>query len=305
MANFNPPFSDNADFRYPTTDERNNGFDCGPADRELFNGLYHRIEAELGNVITGAGLVGTDSDLTQLMQAIQAMIDASTGGAETENYLLMSQARARLPIYPEILTTDGTITVISPAAATVRVPGGIQFMHRGIFPITTAQTDFTTEASNTYHIRWTVADGLVFKKLSDVAYNPSGLSETNAAFDSRYDDMLIARVITNSANVPTITNLRNKQELIAFGEEQDPRGDLTPTQYQDNTRPSQITKYTAVPINFARTPIAFMTAINDLSVQDTPHAGERNMGARALSRYQVAVWGQGDMELWIGWGARA
>ncbi len=244
--------------------------------------------------------------MTQLLQAIQFLIDAATGGGATENYLLMTQARARLPIFPEISTSDGTMTLTAPTTGTIRVPGGVTFMHRGIFPVTTTQTDFATEASNTYHVRWNTTDGLVIKRLSDTTYNPSSLSETNASFDSRYDDMLIARVITNSSNVATITNLINKQDIRAAGEEFAPKGSLGDYAYQDGVRPSQISQYTAVNINFARTPVAVMTAANDMAINIVGDlVKELNIGVRALNRYQVAVWGQGDYDMWIGWAARS
>lgn len=312
MANFSPPFSNGADFRYPTSDERQNGHDCGPADRELFNGLQHRVEAEIGNVIEGAGLVPTDSDLTQLMQAIQAMIDAATGGGATENYLLMTQARTRLPIFPEIQSADGSITVTAPAEATVRVPGGVTFMHRGIFPITTAQTDFTTEANKTYHIRYIVGEGegtgLVIKSLTDPVYNPSSLNEGNPIFDSSYDNMLIARVITNAANTPTITNLINKHVMKATGEEVGAMGSLTPKQHENDVRPSMITQGTRVNLNFARTPLAMLTALNDVYVfgpSGPAVSDERSIGVRPLNRYQILVWGQGDTDIWTGWAVLA
>lgn len=306
MANFTPPFGTSGDTRFPTSDERANGFFCGPADRELFNGLLQRLEAEMGNVMNAAGLTQTDADMTQLLQAINFLIEAATGGGATENYLLMTQARARLPIFPEIQTTDGTMTLTAPATGTVRVPGGVTFLHRGIFPVTTAQTDFTTEANNTYHVRWNAADGLVFKRLADATYNPSSLSEAHSSFDSKYDDMIIARVITNSANVATITNLINKNDIRIAGEEISAFGSLSAGQHQDGVRPSQTSQYTAVNINFARTPMVYLTAINDLMTRDNPQlSGEVNVGARPLNRYQVAVWGQGDIDIWTGWAARA
>lgn len=287
MANFSPPFSENADKRYPTTDERNNGFECGPADRELFNGLYHRLESEIGAVITAAGLTQTDSDLTQLLQAIQNLIDSATGGGETENYLLVTQARARLPIYPEILTAGGTITCTVPEAGKVRVPGGVSFMHRGIFPLVTAQTDFTTEASNTYHIRWNPVDGLVIKRLSDVAYNPSGLSESNAFFDSTYDDMLIARIVTNSSNVASISNLSNKQRLVyTFSRDYllYPPGSLS-------TPATNAAAYEPISYNLARTPFFLLGSVetSGLLAATGKDAEEWNISAQSLTRYGATM----------------
>lgn len=305
MAKFDPPFSNSADFRFPTNDEQNQGFPCGPADREMFNGLFHRIEAEIGEVISYAGLTGDNADLTQLRQAIVDLIDAATGGGDPTIYLLMAQARARLPIYPEVLNTDGKIVVTSPATGTVRLPGGVSFQHRGIWPVTTVQTDFETVASKTYHLRWNPTDGFTLKDLSNAVYNPGALAEIDRSFDSGYDDMLIARIITNSSNLATITNLSNKPELWAQGEEVGAMGGLTQDIIEDNIRPSQITKYQAVDINFARTPIAYLTAVNDVNTANTPGLNvEKNLGVRALSRYRVAVWAQGDRDMWVGWAAR-
>ena len=209
MANFNIPFGRDAERRVPTSDERQNGFPCGDLSQALFNGLFHRIESELGEVISGAGLTPTDTDFTQLRQAIQALIDASIGSGDTENFLLLSQASSRLPIFPEMLTSDGRINVTSPATGTIRLPGGISFMHRGISPLVTVQTDFVTTVNNIYHLRWSVSDGFQLRSLNDNSYNPAGLPETHQVFDTTYDDMLISRVITNSSNVATITNLAN------------------------------------------------------------------------------------------------
>lgn len=206
--------------RFASTTENQQGFPCGPADQSLFNGMFYRIEAELGHVIDYAGITGTDTDLTQLRQAIQAIILASLAGLEdtggeidTSQFLLIGQARVRLPIYPEIMNTAGVMGIISPAPGTIRVPAGVTFQHRGIFPINTVQVDLPTVASKTYHLRWNPTDGFTLRDLADVGYNPTVASETSATFDTQYDDMLVARVITNGANIATITNLINKPDL--------------------------------------------------------------------------------------------
>lgn len=214
MANFNPPFSTLADKRVPTSDERQNGFPCGPADQQLFNGMFHRIEAEIGAVIDQAGITQTDERHTLLREAIEALINAATGGGDPAQYLLINQARARLPIYPDVQNVDGRIVPTMPVAGTIRLPGGVNFLHRGIFPVTTAQTDFATTASKIYHLRWTPADGFQLKDLADPVYNPGGLAETDVSFDTGYDNMLIARVVTNSGNVATITALRNNDRIL-------------------------------------------------------------------------------------------
>lgn len=174
---------------------------------------FEHPQRELVHLIEHSGQTPDAADLQQVRKAIDTLIAAATGGGDTAQFVTFAQARARLPIFPEIVSADGRINVTSPAAGTVRVPSGVQFMHRGIYPVTTAETDFATVASKTYHLRWHPTDGLALKDLADAGYNPSVLAEGNTGFDTSYDDMLIARVVTNSSNVATITNLANRDRL--------------------------------------------------------------------------------------------
>lgn len=288
MANFNPPFSNTGDRRNPTSDERQNGFGCGPADRELFNGLYHRLESEIGEVITFAGIDMTDDRNTQLREAIVALIDAATGGGDPSQFVLMAQARGRLPIFPEVQSADGRITVIPNGTGSIRLPGGVTLLHRGIFPIVTAQTDFATTASRNYHLRWNPTDGFQLKNLADTAYNPGALAESNIAFDSTYDDVLLARVVTNSANVATITNLANKASLsfaqnlgrvtnnIIFDDVSTPYGNFTARRLNNTFN-----------YNFARTPV--ITSINAMLGTISPGVYPRGLHGAANAVYNKSV----------------
>jgi hypothetical protein len=218
MADFDPPFSSvGGANRSPTTDEQADGFSCGSADLTLFNRLFGRIEAELKAIQDEGGVAGTEEDDTTVLQAIQAMIAAATGGGDTSQFVLFSQAQARLPIFPEVTTNNGVIAVTSPGTGQARVPANAVILHRGIRTYTTVQVDFNTEVSKTYHLRWSPTGGangtFVLKDIADVSYNPTVAIESNSAFDSNYDDVLIARIITNSSNVLTITNLANKARL--------------------------------------------------------------------------------------------
>lgn len=214
MSDFSTAFGQNGERRLPDGTEREQGFLCGPADRTLFNGLFHRIESELGDLISYAGLVGSDGDLTQVRKAILALIDAATGGGDTSAYLLLSQARSRLPFFPDVQTVSGHFGVISPATGQARIPAGTTFLYRGIDPIVTELQDFATDPSKIYHLRWNPVDEFVLKDLSSLVYNPSGLNEANEVFDTTFDDMLVARITTNSSNSLTITNLKNKDRLF-------------------------------------------------------------------------------------------
>lgn len=249
MAKFDPPFSVTGPRRSPTLDEAANGFPCGAADQTLFNGMFHRLEAELGNLLLFTGLTPTDTDMSQVRQAIQAMISAATGGGDTSQFLLMTQARARLPIFAEWQTGDGTVNITSPANGIVRLPGGIDLIHRGIYTVTTEQTDFNTAVSKTYHLRWNPTDGFTLKDLANLTYNPTSAAETDAGFDSRYDDVLVARIVTNAGNVPTITNLVNKHSLHAIGV-----ASKSMTRTTSNVTGGFAVDMDNIPLNWARTP---------------------------------------------------
>ncbi|MBU1313602.1 MAG: hypothetical protein KJ947_11560 [Alphaproteobacteria bacterium] len=243
-------------------------------------------QREIVTVIKNAGLTPIKTDPTQLDQAIDLKIAAATGGGGDENYVLMTQARVRLPIFPEVETADGKLPVYSPANGSIRIPAGYYFVHRGIYQVTTVEQDFSTVANKTYHLRWSPGDGFALKDVADPAYNAGALPETHAAFDTVFDDMLVSRVVTNASNVATVTNLVNKDRL-AFTDEVS--FSAASYAWQENTPPSGITSGLARDINFARTPMAALSGGNDLPFNN--NAGgtimECNMGVRVISRYRL------------------
>jgi hypothetical protein len=152
-------------------------------------------QREIVAVIASAGIVPSAGDTTQLLQALQYYF-------------------AQLPIYPEILTSNGRIGAFSPATGVVRVPAGIAWVMRGATRYTSVLTDLATLPSKTYHLRWDKANGFRLRSMADGSYNPGGLnSEDDPAYDSTYDDMLLAKVTTTSGNVVTVTNLTNRASL--------------------------------------------------------------------------------------------
>lgn len=219
MADFDPPFASVGGVnRPPTTGEQSDGFACGPLDLTLWNRLIGRIEAELKAIQDAGGIAGSEGDDTTVLQAIQELISIATGGGDVSTYVTFPLAQARLPIFPEVTTNNGVIVVTDLGTGNIRIPASAVILHRGIRTYTTVQTDLATVLSKTYHLRFQVAGGVgtfVLKDLADLGYNPTVAAESNAAFDSTYDDMLVARIVTNSSNVPTITNLTNKARLDA------------------------------------------------------------------------------------------
>jgi hypothetical protein len=148
-----------------------------------------------------------------VLQAIQVIIGAAVGDTDLADLISFTQAQARLPIFPEVQTSDNKITVTAPATGTIRIPASVSILHRGIKIYSTALEDIATSPSKVYHLRWNPTDGFSLNDLADVAYNPTVAAETNAAFDSTYDNMLVSRIVTNVSNVATITNLANAAQL--------------------------------------------------------------------------------------------
>lgn len=199
--------------RLPNATEEVQGFPTGDADIDLFNGLFNGIMSEIRNVITAGGVTPTDGSTAQLLAGINGLIAAATGVGDTSQFLLMSQAAARLPIWPMVHTDDYTFNITSPGVGQARLPADVDFTHRGVVNYTTVETDFTLYPSRTYHVRWNPTDGWQALDLADVAYNPSSDAESVEAFDTTFDDMLVARLVTNALNEVTVTNLANNYRM--------------------------------------------------------------------------------------------
>lgn len=178
-------------------------------------------QREIVAVLVAAGMTPDGDRVDQLNEAIDLKIDLATGGGSNPLDDLLTLLRARLPVFPEILTADGRFNLSVPSTGTIRIPAGIQFQHRGVFPITTAQQDFATAANKVYHLRYrfTGTPGWSLVDVQNSTYNPTSLPEADATFDSKLDDMLSHRVVTDAGNVATITPLINLP-VLSFSENQ-------------------------------------------------------------------------------------
>jgi hypothetical protein len=142
---------------------------------------------------------------------------SSGGGGDGEGDVTQWQ---RLPIFPEIETSTGKLGITDNANGTITVQASQNVLWRGWDRVSTdtfssgART-LTHLANKTYHLRYVRSTGFVLKDLSDSGYNAGALTDANAAFDTIYDDMLVARVVTNGSNVPTIKPLVNRNRLKA------------------------------------------------------------------------------------------
>lgn len=179
-------------------------------------------QREIQTVIVAAGMTPDENNVGQLNEAIDQKISLATGGGPSPVDDLLALLRARLQIFPEIRNAGGIFSLSQPTGSSVRIPAGIEILHRGVFPITTAQQDFSHVANKTYHLRYrfTGTPGWSLVDVADTGYNPGGaLPEGNVAFDSSYDDMITHRVVTDAGNVATITPLVNlpvlsRQQII-------------------------------------------------------------------------------------------
>lgn len=281
---FDPAFANlSADRRPPTAGEIDNGFPCGPLDIQLWNWLFWMITAELQEVVTFGGITPDNASTTTLRRAIEALIAAATGGGDTSQFLLVSQARARLPIFPDVQTALGTFGVFSPAPGTIRIPAAVNFSHRGIYPLVTTLTDIASNISKTYHLRYNFTTAVwALKDLADTAvYNPAASAEDDPKFDSTYDDMLVARVITNASNVATIVELSNRATLRKVLQQS-----VTPVH---NVNHAWVSDF-SIPINWARTPsMCLGKASIAATATGTPSAhlqgGANHFLAEAWTRY--------------------
>jgi len=164
--------------------------------------------AQLRRAIRGMGVTENNADDDMLLKAIQAAVNGC---------ITIAQGRL-LPIYPHI---SGSFLTPTAGGGQVVVPAGGVFLHRGVFTISTdsyltAARTFNTAANKTYHLRWRWNNAAPAFSLNDLAsgtYNPGVLQETDTSFDSDFDDMLIAKIVTNGSNVATITPLANKTSL--------------------------------------------------------------------------------------------
>jgi hypothetical protein len=214
----------------------------------------------------------------------------------------------RLPIFPEIETANGTLAIVDNGNGTLTVSASQNILWRGWDRVSTdslsagART-VAIQANKTYHLRWVRGGAsIVLKDLADIAYNPAAAAETGNGFDSSYDDMLIARVVTNGSNVATVVPLRNRNRLALTA-------DVVSTNPSDllvNGASGDV----ALTYNWARTPTTLAltqmrsfyegsgTAAlldSDFIIQSTPGAINALNYGTATSRYGVFARFMNDM----------
>lgn len=251
------------------------------------------IYTEFGAPLSGGEIV--KGVLTQLIY------DGSLNGGTGAFKLKPWGARYRnLPIFPEITASNNVFTFAT-STGQIIIDTGLSFIHRGWTLIKTSSFSsgdrtFATAINKTYHLRWhapgtgdatdiaTYPNGRFrLNDLADSGYNPGAAAETSSTFDSTYDDMLIARVVTDGSNVLTVTALANKATLTA----QASLASQTPT-----TGPSAAQAYDyspSVTLNWSRAPkimsVEGMITGNAISVEG--YSGW--VSSRSATRYAMTA----------------
>ncbi|WP_179292269.1 hypothetical protein [Vibrio coralliilyticus] len=150
---------------------------------------------------------------------------------------LSHSGNLKLPIYPEV-KTDGNVVGLNLIGTELTVYNNpVYFYGWQLHRINPTGIKFTVDLSKTYHLRFSIQSGLKLKDVTDATYNPSSKAETDASFDSTYDDMLLAKIESG-----TLTPLINKPELYAETQ-------MTGTN-TNPVHPARLFTY-----NWARTPI--------------------------------------------------
>lgn len=124
----------------------------------------------------------------------------------------LDQALNNLPIYPETLTSDNRVA-LTLIATTLTVSESNMIVLRGWNRINAAdysleQRQFTIDLGRIYHLRFNVVSGFYLEDLSSDSYNPTSQPQTNSAFDSTLDNVLLAAIDNG-----VITAYRNVSEL--------------------------------------------------------------------------------------------
>jgi hypothetical protein len=214
----------------------------------IYQGQTIAAVHQIRSLIAGSG-VTIDTVETAPGSGLFGVRIASGGGGGGGGDVTQWQ---RLPIFPEFETVTNKLSIADNGNGTLTVGAAQNILWRGWSRISTdsfssgART-VTTVANKTYHLRL-ARDGasFVLKDLSDGAYNPAASAESHAAFDSTYDDALIARIVTNASNVATVTTLANKYALRASYD-----GTATATLMTANNGWEYVA---TAPINWARAP---------------------------------------------------
>lgn len=189
------------------------------------------------------------------------------------------------PIYPEIFTPNNTLQIIDNGDGTISIAEGQKFQIQDVVIDTAGRADLTfpVTAGKTYHLRYSLngkpinnytpqPNSFYLVDVTDTNYNPNGVDESDSLFDTKYDDLLVAKVAVDTNGTVAITPLKNKARLIdnftAY---------WTITQViSGDPDPSKVNYNIEVPVNWGRKPKVARTGIaNEYIHKIQDSAGER------------------------------
>jgi len=272
-------------------------------------GLKSVIDALKGGVATAGN---TLKKLYDLIVAIQGAI------AVIQSQLAAFAGFQNMPIYPEFVdpaadpwpfATEARHTITPTlSGSNLVVPAGKQIIHRGgkiysTSDITGPNRTFALANNKTYHLRWyapghTLAPAnawpsgrFMLRDLADGSYNYGGQPEQSSAFDSRYDDALVAKIQRSNLGDTTITAFMNKAVFDQYFESGGPTS--TPGIVQE--------VYT---LNLARTPTVVLSLKSYVLGGTTPGVLPFDLDVVLLNRQVCHVQAQMNTATDIQWYAK-
>lgn len=272
-------------------------------------GLKAVIDALKGGVATAGN---TLKKLYDLLVALQGAITV------IQSQLAAFAGFQNMPIYPEFVdpaadpwpfATEARHTITPTlSGSNLVVPAGKQIIHRGgkiysTSDITGPNRTFALANNKTYHLRWyapghTLAPAnawpsgrFMLRDLADGSYNYGGQPEQSSAFDSRYDDALVAKIQRSNIGDTTITAFMNKAVFDQYFESGGPTS--TPGIVQE--------VYT---LNFARTPTVILSLKSYVLGGTTPGVLPFDLDVVLLNRQVCHVQAQMNTATDIQWYAK-
>ena len=129
-------------------------------------------------------------------------------------------------VFPEIETADAKLAIGDNNDGTLFIGGAQTWLWRGMFRfssdnINLAGRTVTTVANKTYHVRWHAPGTGAAAPIETYPYGRFELVDMTAAappegdssYDTTYDNMLVACIVTDGANASTITTFINRASL--------------------------------------------------------------------------------------------
>ncbi|KJZ14690.1 hypothetical protein TW85_08145 [Marinomonas sp. S3726] len=167
---------------------------------EILDAINALGEATQDMTIAKESFEALRQDTDQAISDHLAKDDAHSQYLKTEDFneaeLERNIVLKKLPIYPEVLTDDNRLEVTINSSS-VSVADGQSFIFYGWLEVNTsdyAVKSFSFDSAKTYHLRFNLTEGFYFKDLADLTYNSNSLEDHDIAFDTGYDDMLVAEV---------------------------------------------------------------------------------------------------------------